>query len=85
MLLNETSRYHVAAAAIRGGATVNPRVAIETHKVMEFLHMAEKAKQYAFEHGEGEDFRFIFRFIFCLSDRDMYLDPEGTFDTPTFD
>jgi xylulose-5-phosphate/fructose-6-phosphate phosphoketolase len=53
MLLNEVSRYHVAAAAIRAGGKVNPKVAMEISKVMEFLHKAEKAKQYALEHGQG--------------------------------
>ena len=55
MLSNRVSRYHVAAAAVRGAATVNDRVGVFAQKlVAEFLHRAQKSKEYAFEHGQGE-------------------------------
>ena len=54
MLSNKVSRYHVAAEAVRGGALVNQKVAIDAQKrIAEFHHRAEKAKQYAHEHGQG--------------------------------
>jgi len=56
MLLNEVSRYHVAAAAIKGGARVNEAVANVAHEMQSyFLHLAEKSKQYAFENGRDPD------------------------------
>ena len=55
MLSNRVSRYHVAAAAVRGAATVNDRVGVFAQKlVAEFLHRAQKSKEYAFEHGQGK-------------------------------
>jgi xylulose-5-phosphate/fructose-6-phosphate phosphoketolase len=54
MLCNHVSRYHVAAAAIRGGARVNSRVAVDAHaKVAYVLHLAEKDRQYIYQHGAG--------------------------------
>ena len=54
MLLNEVSRYHVAAAAVRGGARVNEAVANVAHEMQSyFMHLAEKGKQFAFENGRG--------------------------------
>jgi xylulose-5-phosphate/fructose-6-phosphate phosphoketolase len=55
MLANHTSRYHVAIAAIRGGARVNSRVAVDAHaKIAYLLHLAEKDKQYIYAHGKGQ-------------------------------
>ena len=62
MLANHTSRYHVAAAAIRGGATVNPKVAVVAHeKIALMMHWAEKDKQFAYANGRGG---FLSAFIF---------------------
>ncbi|KIJ44413.1 hypothetical protein M422DRAFT_228537 [Sphaerobolus stellatus SS14] len=53
MLCNRTSRFHVAAAAVKGGALVNPKVAVVDHVlVSELLHEAESYHKYAFEKGE---------------------------------
>jgi len=53
MLCNKVSRYHVAAAAVRGGALRNERVSVVLHEaVSHFMHLAEKARQYAVEHGQ---------------------------------
>ncbi|KAL5525633.1 hypothetical protein ACEPAG_6969 [Sanghuangporus baumii] len=53
MLCNGTSRYHVAAAAVRGGALVNEKVAVDAQKrVSEFMHRAQKAKEYAILNGQ---------------------------------
>jgi len=53
VLCNKVSRYHVAAAAVRGGALRNERVSVVSHeKVSMFMHLAEKARQYAVEHGQ---------------------------------
>lgn len=44
MLLNRTSRFHVAAAAVRGGS-VNPEVAVKRQELLtSFDHAIKKAK-----------------------------------------
>ncbi len=54
MLCNNVSRYDVAIAAIRGGAQVNPKVAVDAHAVISALrHEAQKVRDYIFEHGKG--------------------------------
>jgi len=54
MLCNHTSRFHVAAAAIRGGALVNPKVAVDAHELMSYvLHLAEKERGYIYANGKG--------------------------------
>jgi xylulose-5-phosphate/fructose-6-phosphate phosphoketolase len=54
MLANQVSRYHVAAAAIRGGALYNSRVAVDAHtKIAYMLHLAQKDKEYIYKHGAG--------------------------------
>lgn len=59
MLLNHTSRYHVAAAAVRGAAALNPRVEVDAHTAISgFMHEAQKARQYIREHGEDPDGTF---------------------------
>ena len=59
MLSNKTSRYHVAVAAVRGGAMVNEKVALVAHEMItKFQHMTQKAKEYAKAHGQGEK-RFV--------------------------
>ncbi|GBE84473.1 Probable phosphoketolase [Sparassis crispa] len=56
MLLNHTSRYHVAAAAVRGAATTNPHVEVDAHAlVSQVMHQAEKDKEYAYKHGQDPE------------------------------
>lgn len=53
MLANQVSRYHVAAAAVRGGALFNEKVSVNAHNwTSEFLHKAAKAREYALTHGQ---------------------------------
>ena len=55
MLCNRTSRFDVAIAAIRGGARVNPKVAVEAHELAAYVrHLAQKEKEYILENGKGE-------------------------------
>lgn len=55
MLANGVSRYDVAAAAVRAGALVNQKVAVDAQKrTSDFKHRAQKAREYAVEHGQGE-------------------------------
>lgn len=59
MLLNHTSRYHVAVHAVKGAALRNPRVAIDLHEVVsEMLHQAEKDKEYVLRHGADREGTF---------------------------
>ncbi|TFY59486.1 hypothetical protein EVJ58_g5744 [Rhodofomes roseus] len=59
MLLNHTSRYHVAAAAVRGAAALNPRVEVDAHTAISgFMHEAQKAQQYIREQGEDPEGTF---------------------------
>ena len=52
MLLNKTSRFDVAAAAVRSAALLNPRVEIDAHKtIAHILHLAQKVREYVLEHG----------------------------------
>ena len=52
MVLNKTSRYDVAAEAVRSAALLNPRVEIEAHAtISRILHLAEKDKEYILAHG----------------------------------
>lgn len=55
MLCNKTSRYHVAATAIRAGAKHNPAVAVDSHEMAMFMmHMAAKDREYIYQNGEGQ-------------------------------
>ncbi|KAI9061053.1 phosphoketolase [Trametes sanguinea] len=52
MLMNETSRYHIAAEAVRSAALLNPRVEIDAHKTIStIMHMSQKDKEYILAHG----------------------------------
>ena len=52
MLMNKTSRYDLAAGAVRGAALLNPRVEIDAHKtISHILHLAQKDREYILEHG----------------------------------
>lgn len=51
-ILNGTSRYDVAAQAVRAAAMLNPRVEIDAHKMISrLLHLAQKDKEYILKHG----------------------------------
>ncbi|KAI0321766.1 XFP N-terminal domain-containing protein [Amylostereum chailletii] len=59
MLANCTSRYHVAAAAVRGGALHNNKVQTQAHQLAsEFMHMAEKDRNFIYESGTDRDGTF---------------------------
>lgn len=65
MLCNNTSRYDVAIAAIRGGAQVNPKVAVNAHiEISALRHDARKVKDYIYQHGKGE---------FCIAARPFVI------------
>lgn len=54
MLANSVSRYHVCTAAIRGASLVNEKIAIvSANWIGEYKHRAQKAREYALEHGQG--------------------------------
>jgi xylulose-5-phosphate/fructose-6-phosphate phosphoketolase len=56
MLLNHTSRYDVAAAAIRGGALSNPKVAANAHELESFVkHLAVKDEEYIYATCQDRD------------------------------
>ncbi|EIN09769.1 phosphoketolase [Punctularia strigosozonata HHB-11173 SS5] len=56
MLCNHTSRYHVAAAAIRGGARVNPKVAVDAHEGVSYvLHLAQKDRDYILKTSQDPE------------------------------
>ncbi|KAK7032816.1 putative phosphoketolase [Favolaschia claudopus] len=59
MLCNHTSRFDVAAAAIRGGALSNPKVAVNAHGHESFIkHLAVKERDYIYRHGKDHDDMF---------------------------
>jgi len=59
MLCNKTSRYHVAAAAIRGGAFHNPAVSIDAHEKASYvMHLAQKYKDYIYANGKDPNDTF---------------------------
>ncbi|KAJ7911489.1 phosphoketolase [Mycena leptocephala] len=59
MLCNHTSRFHVAAAAVRGGALSNPKVAVTAHEHESLIkHLAAKEKEYIYAHGKDHDDTF---------------------------
>ena len=54
MLLNETSRFHVAIKAVEGGAKKNEKVRLKTHElVSELKNDAEEARKYIVEKKAG--------------------------------
>ncbi|KAL0580729.1 hypothetical protein V5O48_001287 [Marasmius crinis-equi] len=78
MLCNRTSRYHVAAAAVRKGALYNPKVAVYAHEVESWLkHRVQKDREYILETGQERERDEV-------ADDYGLLDPEGTFETPVF-
>jgi xylulose-5-phosphate/fructose-6-phosphate phosphoketolase len=54
MLCNNTSRFDVAAAAVRGGALHNPQVAVDSHTLASYIkHLAQKERDYIYANGKG--------------------------------
>jgi xylulose-5-phosphate/fructose-6-phosphate phosphoketolase len=81
MLVNRTSRYHVAAAAVRGGAKHNPRICTDaTELAARFMHMAQRDHEYILMYGEGQIYALLPWSLPTFTD----VDPVGTFDTPKF-
>ncbi|KAI0783687.1 XFP N-terminal domain-containing protein [Abortiporus biennis] len=59
MLQNHTSRYHIATAAIRGGAKVNPKVAVDAHEMVSYvMHLAQKDREYIYTNGADPEGTF---------------------------
>ncbi|CAL1716765.1 unnamed protein product [Somion occarium] len=59
MLQNHTSRYHVAAAAIRGGAKVNKKVEVDAHEMISYvMHLAQKDREYIYANGADPEGTF---------------------------
>ncbi|OCH95386.1 phosphoketolase [Obba rivulosa] len=59
MLMNHTSRYHVASAAVRGAALANPQVEVDAHaRIAEYMHMAAKDMQYVYAEGKDREDAF---------------------------
>jgi len=55
MLVNKTSRYHVAQAAIDGGAIRNEKVRIHHQELhAEFEHKMDASRKYIIENHQGE-------------------------------
>ncbi|KAJ7593396.1 phosphoketolase [Mycena floridula] len=53
MLSNQTSRYDVAVAAIRGGALHNSRLAVSAHSTESYIkHLRQKTKDYILANGQ---------------------------------
>jgi xylulose-5-phosphate/fructose-6-phosphate phosphoketolase len=64
MLCNHTSRFDVAIAAVRGGASFNPKVAITAHEAESyFKHMAQKEREYIYKNGKGVLSRYWSRHV----------------------
>ncbi|KAF7424227.1 hypothetical protein PC9H_009533 [Pleurotus ostreatus] len=56
MLCNNTSRYDVAIAAVRAGARVNPKVAVDAHAKESYIkHLIKKDRDFILEHGKDQD------------------------------
>ncbi|KAJ5750274.1 D-xylulose 5-phosphate/D-fructose 6-phosphate phosphoketolase [Penicillium manginii] len=56
MLVNRTSRYHVAQAAVRGAGKYNEKVRIRQHELdIEFQHNIVQTRKYIIEHQEDPD------------------------------
>jgi len=59
MLCNHVSRYDVAAAAVRAGASHNAKVAIDSHEMAShIMHLAETDKKYIYHQGRDPDGTF---------------------------
>ena len=84
MLCNNTSRFDVAAAAIRGGARHNRHVAVDAHELeSHIMHLKKKEKDWIYEHGKGKSLLEKCK----IQDRSTWLlcvDRDGTFENPEF-
>ncbi|KAI0041191.1 phosphoketolase [Auriscalpium vulgare] len=59
MIANHTSRYDIAAAAVRGGALHNPKIQAESHQLATFfMHLAQKDRDYIYEFGKDPEGMF---------------------------
>ncbi|KAH7927923.1 D-xylulose 5-phosphate/D-fructose 6-phosphate phosphoketolase [Leucogyrophana mollusca] len=59
MLCNHTSRYDVAAAAVRAGALFNAHVSTDAHESASFIeHVASKDKEYILQEGKDPEGTF---------------------------
>jgi xylulose-5-phosphate/fructose-6-phosphate phosphoketolase len=59
MLCNHTSRYDVAAAAVRGGALHNARVSVSSHEIASYvMHLKQKDRDYILANGKDRDDAF---------------------------
>jgi len=59
MLCNKTSRYDVAAAAVRGGALHNPEVSVDSHEIASYImHLKQKDREYIYANGKDRDDAF---------------------------
>lgn len=91
MLANKTSRYDIAAHAVREGGKYNSKVQIVAHELASnFLHLKQKDKDYINLHGTGEfSYHHILSSVVSvnvlieISVSCSSIDPEGTFETPT--
>lgn len=55
MLANRTSRYDIAAHAVRQGGKYNPKVQVVAHELASnLLHLKQKDRDYINLHGMGE-------------------------------
>jgi xylulose-5-phosphate/fructose-6-phosphate phosphoketolase len=65
LLRNRVSRYHVAEAAVKGGAARNEMVRLDMHELLgDLRHRISKAKAFIFETGTGK---------FCSSEMLYFL------------
>jgi len=56
MLLNKVCRYHVAQAALQGGALLNEKVQVDLVQLQTQLrHRISKTREYIVEHGKDPD------------------------------
>ena len=54
MIRNCVSRYHVAEAAVRGGAIQNAKVRLDQHEILSNLrHELQKIRSYIMKQGKG--------------------------------
>ena len=69
----------------RGGESSNQEVAVVAHeKIACFMHLAQKANEYALQHGKGASTSpILIHFWFSFSDLRVFVDEDGKYDTPT--
>lgn len=73
MLVNRTSRYHVAQAAVHGAARRNEKVQIESHELQsEFRHRIVDTRKYIIANHEGKIVPPL-REVTCLYDAQILL------------